>query len=113
MVDGPEFYKFCVSSGFALHPHDRILQLMTHLIALFIVPMHFTTHLILMFVETFWITNIQDCIGGKLWPVMEAGYHTIHHTSYKHNDGHYIFMDWVFGTLCEPKSSGSTTKKQI
>ncbi|KAM7487659.1 hypothetical protein LguiB_025143 [Lonicera macranthoides] len=44
MVDGPELYKFCVSSGFALHPLDRILQAMPHLIVLFIAPMHFYAH---------------------------------------------------------------------
>lgn len=35
---------------------------------------------------------------------MGAGYHTIHHTTYRHNYGHYtIWMDWMFGTLNEPE----------
>lgn len=84
-----------------------------HLIAPFIAPMQFTTHLILMSTEAIWITNIHDCIDGTLWPVMGAGYHTIHHTSYKHNDGHYIFMDWVFGILCEPKSQAQQPRSRF
>ena len=36
-------------------------------------------------------------------PIMGAGYHTIHHTTYKHNYGHYlIYMDWLFGSLVSP-----------
>jgi hypothetical protein len=31
--------------------------------------------------EALWTANIHDCIDGKVWPVMGAGYHTIHHTS--------------------------------
>ena len=35
---------------------------------------------------------------------MGAGYHSIHHTSYKHNYGHYtIFMDQLFGTMLTPE----------
>ncbi len=47
----------------------------------------------------------------KIWlcrvePIMGAGYHTIHHTTYQHNYGHYfIFMDYLFGTLKVPDSS--------
>ncbi len=34
---------------------------------------------------------------------MGAGYHTIHHTTYKHNYGHYlVYMDWLFGSLVSP-----------
>jgi sterol desaturase/sphingolipid hydroxylase (fatty acid hydroxylase superfamily) len=48
--------------------------------------------------------NIHDCIDGKIWPVMGAGYHTIHHTTYRHNYGHYtILMDSLFGTLQNPE----------
>jgi len=37
-------------------------------------------------------------------PIMGAGYHTIHHTTYKHNYGHYfIYMDKLFGTLVTPE----------
>ena len=35
---------------------------------------------------------------------MGAGFHTIHHTTYKHNYGHYFtFMDQLFGTLETPE----------
>ncbi len=34
-----------------------------------------------------WTTNIHDCVHGKVWPIMGAGYHLIHHTTYKHNYG--------------------------
>lgn len=92
----------CVS-GLAFHPIDGILQAVPHVIALFLVPIHFTTHIGLLFMEAIWTANIHDCIHGKLWPVMGAGYHTIHHTTYRHNYGHYtIWMDWMFGTLRDP-----------
>jgi len=51
-----------------------------------------------------WATNIHDSIDAKADPLMGAGYHIIHHTSYKDNYGHYfIFMDWIFGTLLSPE----------
>ncbi|KAL1810089.1 hypothetical protein ACET3Z_027079 [Daucus carota] len=90
-------------AGLAFHPLDGILQALPHVIALFLVPMHFTTHVALLFMEAIWTANIHDCIHGKLWPVMGAGYHTIHHTTYRHNYGHYtVWMDWMFGTLRDP-----------
>lgn len=90
-------------SGLAFHPIDGILQAVPHVIALFVVPMHFTTHIALLFIEAIWTANIHDCIHAKIWPVMGAGYHTIHHTTYRHNYGHYtIWMDWMFGTLRDP-----------
>ena len=37
-------------------------------------------------------------------PIMGAGYHTIHHTTYKHNYGHYfVYMDRLFGSLVTPE----------
>ncbi|KAD7479279.1 hypothetical protein E3N88_02415 [Mikania micrantha] len=90
-------------AGLAFHPLDGILQAVPHVIALFLIPTHFTTHIVLLFMEAIWTANIHDCIHGKLWPVMGAGYHTIHHTTYRHNYGHYmILMDWMFGTLRDP-----------
>ncbi|KVI02795.1 Fatty acid hydroxylase [Cynara cardunculus var. scolymus] len=90
-------------AGLAFHPLDGILQAVPHVIALFLVPMHFTTHIGLLFIEAIWTANIHDCVDGKMWPVMGAGYHTIHHTTYRHNYGHYtVWMDWMFGTLRDP-----------
>jgi lathosterol oxidase len=35
---------------------------------------------------------------------MGAYYHTIHHTLYKYNHGHYtVLFDWLFGTLLTPE----------
>lgn len=91
-------------AGLAFNPIDGILQAVPHVIALFLIPTHFRSHIILLFLEAIWTTNIHDCIHGKIWPVMGAGYHTIHHTTYRHNYGHVtIWMDWMFGTLCDPE----------
>ena len=44
------------------------------------------------------------CFTCRCHPIMGAGYHTIHHTTYKHNYGHYfIYMDKIFGTLVTPE----------
>jgi len=102
---------FCFS-GLAFHPIDGILQAAPHTMSMFLVPTHFTTHMVLFFMEGLWTANIHDCIHGKLWPVMGAGYHTIHHTTYRHNYGHYtIFMDWLFGTLQTPAVSNEDEPK--
>ncbi|CAM6056060.1 unnamed protein product [Sphagnum tenellum] len=90
-------------AGLAFHPLDGILQASPHVVALFLIPTHFFTHEIMLFMEGVWTTNIHDCIDGRVWGIMGAGFHTIHHTTYRHNYGHYtIFMDWLFGTLREP-----------
>uniref|UniRef100_A0A0D9UWG4 aldehyde oxygenase (deformylating) n=1 Tax=Leersia perrieri TaxID=77586 RepID=A0A0D9UWG4_9ORYZ len=92
-------------AGLAFHPLDGILQAVPHVFALFLIPTHLRTHIALLFIEAVWTTNIHDCIHGKVWPVMGAGYHTIHHTTYRHNYGHYtVWMDWMFGTLREPEN---------
>ncbi|XP_052722650.1 delta(7)-sterol-C5(6)-desaturase isoform X3 [Vigna angularis] len=98
-------------AGLAFHPLDGILQALPHSLSLFFIPTHFTTHLVLIFLEGVWTANIHDCIHGKLWPVMGAGYHTIHHTTYRHNYGHYtIWMDWMFGTLRDPEEEDDKAK---
>lgn len=95
-------------AGLAFHPLDGILQAVPHVISLLLVPTHFMTHVLLLFLEGIWTANIHDCIHGNLWPIMGAGYHTIHHTTYRHNYGHYtIWMDWFFGTLRDPLDDGS------
>ena len=39
----------------------------------------------------------------RIEPILGAGYHTIHHTAYKYNYGHYTtIMDRWFGTLLTP-----------
>eukprot|EP00887_Chlorella_sp_A99_P002520 scaffold6.g2520.t1 len=45
--------------------------------------------------------------GTGIAPVMGAGYHTIHHTRYNYNYGHYFtFVDRLFGTLLTPEEEG-------
>ena len=90
-------------AGLAFHPIDGMLQALPYAVALFLVPMHFLTHGILLFLTALWTANIHDNIHGNVLPIMGAGWHTIHHTSYKHNYGHYfVIMDWLFGTLISP-----------
>ena len=91
-------------AGLAFHPLDGIMQALPYALALFIVPMHFMTHELLLFATALWTANIHDNIHANLLPIMGAGWHTIHHTSYRHNYGHYtVIMDWLFGTLISPE----------
>ncbi|GMI63433.1 DWARF 7, BOULE 1, sterol 1 [Hibiscus trionum] len=90
-------------AGLAIHPGDGLLEATPHIITILIVPTHFLTHIGLMLFEAIWAMNIHDCIHGGIWPLMGAGFHTIHHTTYRHNYGHYtVWMDWMLGTLLEP-----------
>jgi len=95
-------------AGLAFHPIDGILQAIPYSWTLFYCPMHFLTHEIMLFFTGVWTTNIHDCIHGKVWPIMGGGYHAIHHTTYKHNYGHYtIYFDRMFGTLETPEEHES------
>uniref|UniRef100_A0A061QZY9 Lathosterol oxidase n=1 Tax=Tetraselmis sp. GSL018 TaxID=582737 RepID=A0A061QZY9_9CHLO len=87
-------------AGLAFHPLDGILQATPYVVMLFVVPFHALTHELLLFATAVWTTNIHDCLHGRCEPIMGAGYHTIHHTSYKENYGHYfVYMDWLFNSL--------------
>eukprot|EP00798_Chlamydomonas_sp_ICE-L_P014177 gene14177-20144_t len=91
-------------AGLAFHPIDGMLQAAPYVWSLFFIPTHFLTHELLLFATGIWTTNIHDCIHGKTWPVLGAGYHAIHHTTYKHNYGHYfVFMDQMFNSLETPE----------
>lgn len=91
-------------AGLAFHPLDGILQAIPYVWTLFYCPTHFLTHELLLFATGVWTTNIHDNIHGKTWPVLGAKYHTIHHTNYKTNYGHYfVFMDQMFGSLLTPE----------
>ena len=99
-------------AGLAFHPLDGILQALPYTLTLFIVPMHFLTHELLLFATAFWTSNIHDNLHARLLPVMGAGWHTIHHTTYKHNYGHYfVIMDWVFGTLVSPEEFAAENER--
>ena len=42
---------------------------------------------------------------------MGAGYHAIHHTTYKHNYGQFfVYMDQLFGTLTTPHQYGESLR---
>ncbi|KAK9824011.1 hypothetical protein WJX72_006951 [[Myrmecia] bisecta] len=91
-------------AGLAFHPLDGILQAVPYCWTLFYMPMHFLTFELLLFATGVWTTNIHDCIHGRLAPIMGAGYHTIHHTIYRVNYGHYTtYFDKLFGTLMHPE----------
>lgn len=91
-------------AGLAFHPLDGILQAIPYCWLLFFVPMHFLTFELLLFATGVWTTNIHDCIHAKVAPVMGAGYHTLHHTVYNKNYGHYFtYMDKLHNTLFTPE----------
>ncbi|KAJ4847522.1 Delta(7)-sterol-C5(6)-desaturase 1 [Turnera subulata] len=95
--------KISPFAGLALEPIDGILQALPHGIAPIIIPIHFRTQLIMLFLESIWTSSIHDTIHGGVWPIMGAGYHTIHHVTNHHNYGHWtIWMDWMLGTLRAP-----------
>lgn len=100
-------------AGLAFHPIDGILQAIPHLVAIMFIPTHFLTHEILLFTEAFWTASIHDNIHLNILPFMGAGWHTIHHTTYKHNYGHYfVFMDWFYGTLISPEEMAAKTAER-
>ncbi|MFS8016809.1 putative delta(7)-sterol 5(6)-desaturase [Helianthus anomalus] len=48
--------------GLAFHPIDGILQAVPHVVALFLVPTHFTSHIGLLFIEAIWTLG-NDSFG--------------------------------------------------
>ncbi|CAM6102509.1 unnamed protein product [Calypogeia fissa] len=92
-------------AGLAFNPLDGILQASPLVFALYFIPMHFQTYYILFFLEEIWSANIHDTIDGGIYGILGAGYHNYHHTHYNYNYGHLtILMDWLFGTLIDPKT---------
>lgn len=71
---------------------------------MFILPVHFWTHLAMLFFTALWTTNIHDTLTGDTEPVMGSAYHTIHHTAYVNNYGQiFVLFDWLHDTLQPPK----------
>ena len=94
-------------AGLAFHPLDGILQAIPYFWTLFVIPMHSLTYELMLFGTGVWTTNIHDCIEVECQPIMGAGYHTIHHTTYRHNYGQFFtYMDRYFGTIQYPENSG-------
>ena len=90
-------------AGLAFNAIDGILQALPYAVGLLFIPVHFFTHELLLFLTAIWTASIHDCLDAGLTPIMGAGYHTIHHTTYRHNYGHYFtYMDGLFGSLVTP-----------
>jgi sterol desaturase/sphingolipid hydroxylase (fatty acid hydroxylase superfamily) len=66
-------------------------------------PVHFWTHMVLLFFTGVWTASIHDTIRGNSEPIMGSKYHTYHHTAYRDNYGQFfVFFDWIHGTLTDP-----------
>jgi len=93
-------------ASIAFNPLDGILQASPYVIFLFVVPMHYFTHVFLLFFSGVWATNIHDALWGDTEPIMGAKYHTMHHTHYHYNFGQFfIFCDQIFGSYKHPDKS--------
>lgn len=91
-------------AGIAHHPVDGILQVAPYSIGLFIFPIHYFTHLLCLVNALLWTHNLHDCIDAGIAPILGAGFHTVHHTTYVSNYGQFfIYFDWLFGTLTSPE----------
>lgn len=90
-------------ASIAFHPLDGILQASPYVVCLFIVPMHYYTHMVMLFWTEMWATNIHDAMWGDTEPIMGSKYHTIHHTHFVYNYGQFFtFCDAFWGTLRKP-----------
>jgi len=93
-------------ASIAFNPIDGILQASPYVIFLFVVPMHYFTHVFLLFFSGVWATNIHDALWGDTEPIMGSKYHTMHHTHYHYNFGQFfIFCDYIFGSYKAPDKS--------
>lgn len=91
-------------AGIAHHPIDGTLQVLPYSVGLFIFPIHYFTHYLCLVNAMLWTHNLHDCIDAGLAPLMGAGFHTVHHTTYVDNYGQFfIYFDWLFGTLTAPE----------
>lgn len=90
-------------SSIAFNPIDGMLQASPYVIGLFFIPVHYFTHILLLFFTGMWATNIHDAVWGDSEPIMGAKYHTVHHTHFVYNYGQFfVFCDWFWGTLNVP-----------
>ena len=53
-------------AGLAFHPVDGMLQASPYVLFIFALPVHFWTHLVLLFFTGIWTTNIHDTVTGAL-----------------------------------------------
>ena len=91
-------------ASIAFHPLDGILQASPYLVTMFFVPLHYLTHLFLLFFTAIWATYIHDAMDWNIDPIMGSKYHTIHHTHYIYNYGQFLTAcDWFWGSLKVPE----------
>mmetsp|Transcript_1553 Transcript_1553/g.1559 ORF Transcript_1553/g.1559 Transcript_1553/m.1559 type:complete len:300 (-) Transcript_1553:59-958(-) len=90
-------------ASIAFNPIDGMLQASPYVVGLFFIPVHYYTHVFLLFFSGVWATCIHDSVPASTEPIMGAAYHTIHHTHYHYNFGQwFIFCDYIFGSLRTP-----------
>jgi len=90
-------------AGLAFHPFDGMAQASPYVIGLFLMPVHFWTHLIFLFFTGVWTTCIHDALKESTEPIMGSKYHMYHHTAYRDNYGQFfVFFDWIHDTLTDP-----------
>lgn len=91
-------------AGLAFNPLDGLLQASPYILGLFLMPVHFWTHEIMLFFTAVWTTNIHDALQGDTEPIMGSAYHTLHHTKYVDNYGQILVLwDWAHETLQPPE----------
>lgn len=87
-------------AGLAFDPVDGLMQASPYIMGLFLLPVHFWTHEVLLFFTAIWTTNIHDTLTGDTEPVMGSAYHNIHHSEYVNNYGQILILwDWAHETL--------------
>ncbi|KAF8105972.1 hypothetical protein N665_0149s0002 [Sinapis alba] len=100
-------------AGAASHPVEAVLEALPYTIFLFFVPIHFKTELALLSFNGIWTFYTHCCLETKMWPIMTADYHTMHHTMHRYNYGNYtLLIDWLFGTLRHPDSTVEETESK-
>ena len=101
-------------ASIAFNPLDGILQASPYVFFLFFVPVHYFTHVFMLFFSGVWATNIHDAVWGDSEPVMGAKYHTVHHTHFHYNFGQFfVFCDRIFGTFREPDPNVSYNPNRL
>jgi Delta7-sterol 5-desaturase len=91
-------------ASIAFNPFDGLAQASPYVVVMFIVPIHYYTHMIMLFFSGIWATNIHDSVWvDDAEPIMGSKYHTIHHTHFMYNFGQWFtFCDHFWGTLRLP-----------
>lgn len=104
-------------ASLAFNPIDGILQASPYVFFLLFIPVHYFTHVFLLFFSGVWATNIHDALWSNSEPLMGSKYHTIHHTLLVYNYGQFFtFCDAFWGTLRVPAKTtiyGGTEAKKV